>query len=155
MTKDTITLMHRLVNEEEMYGTEIFELYEKTMKANDLKSLFKLLAELDDKVYDFAFLTQTGKELGVTRNAVNELLSGMCEQVGDSIEIYLQDNPSVVERYYNCPIKTDHVFLSSIPNREYAALELNRSEKNYLKLGEMRVDKTDWYNIYCFELLED
>lgn len=155
MTKDTITLMHKLENDESLRNSEVFELYMKTIKIVDLQDMFKLLNELDEKVYDFAFLTQTSKDLDVKRSAVNELLSGMCEEVGKNIELYLQETPTVTQKYVNCPVKTDYVFLSAIPNKKYVQFELSRSNMNYLKLGEMRVDKTDWYNIYCFELLNE
>lgn len=155
MTKDAMMLMHKLMNDKSLKDTDIYHLYTKTITIkDDILKLIDLINKLDDIIYDFEFLTTTGKELGVKRSAINELIQGMCEEVGKNIEHTLKDQPIIIDRYPDCPIKSNKILLSSIPNEEYAEIELKKSDFSNFKLGEYKKDNRDWYSVYVFELVE-
>ena len=139
MTKDAMMLLHELSNNSELKSTEIYELYSKTLQDyDDIVKYFDLISYLDEMVYDFEFLTTAGKELNAKRSTVNELLQGMCEQVGHNIELLISKQPLILKKYKNCPINSEYILLIAIQNEDYADLELSKSNYSRFSLGKCK-----------------
>ena len=155
MTGDAIKLIEKLNNNTNLQNIELYELYTKVNTVFSPVELLKLIGEVDDKIYDFEFLMQSARELGVKRKDINELLLGLCELAGDNLESITKENSFICKPVETCPFKSEYVLYSYSPREEHAQLDLNRSEYNYLKLGDCRKDDSEWYHLYTFELLED
>lgn len=155
MTGDAIKLIEKLNNNTNLQNIDLYKLYTKVNTVFSPVELLKLINELDNKIYDFEFLMQSAKELGVKRKDINELLLGLCELAGDNLESITKENSFICKPPETCPFKSDYVLYSYSPRKEHAQLDLNRSNYSYLKLGECRKDNSEWYHLYAFELLEE
>ena len=150
MDKSTLTLFTAIQNTEE---SELHDIYNQISNlseysdANDYDRAKKLVAALEDKAYDFAFLMDESKLLKCKKSEVQILVLELCRMIGDKVKTILENGLIIYEG-------DDVYVLTSEPNKNIVERALAREHLRYFVTNMVQKD-LEWWTEFKFSVLED